>query len=271
MIRATLILARREWIRFFRQPHRVIGSLAQPLLIWAFLGAGFSPSFRTPGMEQISYTEYFYPGILLMLMLFSGIFSTITLIEDRAQGLMQGVLVSPAPRMAIVMGKVIGGIAIAGIQTLPLLLAAPLLDIPLTWSGLVWLTGGFLIATLGFTALGFLIAWNMESTAGFHAVMSVFLMPMWMLSGALFPLDHAPMWLKSLMIINPVTHALTLIRTPLYHSPMELLTSSSYWWAGGIAITWASACLVLALWRVNQVERGLDPARFISQSPKGPS
>ncbi|MBF0628522.1 MAG: ABC transporter permease [Magnetococcales bacterium] len=258
MIRPALSLARRELVRFFRQPHRVVGSLAQPLLIWAFLGAGFSPSFRAPGMAaQLSYAEYFYPGVLLMLMLFAGIFSSITLIEDRAQGLMQGVLASPAPRMAIVFGKVIGGIAIAMIQAAPLLLAAPFLGIPLGWGGLVWVLFGFLVACLGFTALGFLIAWNMESTAGFHAVMSVFLMPLWMLSGALFPMDHAPDWLWALMIVNPVTHALTLIRTPLYHAPLEFLATPAYWNALMIAVGWAVVCLWLALWRVNRLEQGV--------------
>ncbi|MEO5347280.1 MAG: ABC transporter permease [Magnetococcus sp. YQC-9] len=256
MIRPTLALSRRELVRFFRQPERVIGSLAQPLLIWAFLGAGFTPSFRAPGMEQLSYAEYFYPGVLLMLMLFSGIFSTITLIEDRAQGLMQGVLASPAPRMAIVFGKVLGGIAIAMLQAAPLLIAIPFIGLSVSLGSLFWMLFGALVACLGFTAVGFLIAWNMESTSGFHAIMSIFLMPMWMLSGALFPIEHAPGWLWALMIVNPVTHALTLIRTPLYHAPGQFLADPNYWMAIMIAILWALGCLMLALWRVNRVERG---------------
>ncbi|MBF0294838.1 MAG: ABC transporter permease [Magnetococcales bacterium] len=259
MMRATLTLTHRELVRFFRQPHRVIGSLAQPLLIWAFLGGGFTASFRAPGMEQLSYAEYFYPGVLLMLMLFSGIFSTITLIEDRNQGLLQGVLVAPVARMAIVLGKVAGGVAISLVQAVPLLLAAPLLGIPLGWAEAGWIVWGFFLSCVGFTALGFLIAWNMESTAGFHAVMSVFLMPLWMLSGALFPLENSPAWLWGLMIVNPVTHALTLIRTPLYHPPLEFLASRDYWLAMTITIVWAVGTLMLALWRVNQVERGAPP------------
>ncbi|MBF0426791.1 MAG: ABC transporter permease, partial [Magnetococcales bacterium] len=95
MMRVIRSLAQRELVRFFRQPHRVVGSLAQPLLIWLFLGAGFSSSFKAPGQEHISYLEYFYPGILMMMMLFSGFFSTITIIEDRQQGLLQEVLVAP--------------------------------------------------------------------------------------------------------------------------------------------------------------------------------
>ncbi len=256
MIRATMSLAKREMVRFFRQPQRVIGSVAQPLLIWAFLGAGFTSSFRAPGMAHISYAEYFFPGVLLMLMLFAGIFSTITIIEDRNQGLLQGVLASPAPRMAIVMGKVFGGIAIAMLQATPLLVAVPFLGISLGFSSFLWILLGFFLSCLGFTALGFLIAWNMESSAGFHAVMSVFLMPLWMLSGALFPIDNAPNWLWFLMTINPVTHALTLIRTPLYQLPEQFLIDPHYWQAMAIALIWAGGCLWFALWRVNRLEQG---------------
>ncbi|MEO5378598.1 MAG: ABC transporter permease [Magnetococcus sp. DMHC-6] len=191
-----------------------------------------------------------------MLMLFSGIFSTITLIEDRSQGLLQGVLVAPASRMAIVMGKVLGGMAIAMLQAIPLLVAAPFLGISLTGGGVGLILLGFIISCLGFTALGFLIAWNMESTAGFHAVMSVFLMPLWMLSGALFPMDHAPLWLWGLMTINPVTHALTLIRLPLYNLPSQIFIMPDYWRAMVIALCWAGGCLWLALWRVEQMEKG---------------
>lgn len=256
LLRPATTLARRELVRFFRQPHRVVGSLAQPLLIWLFLGSGFSPAFRAPGLEGVSYLEYFYPGVLLMLMLFSGIFATITIIEDRDQGLLQGVLTAPVPRLAIVAGKVGGAMAIALLQSLVLLLAAPFLGLSPSPGGWALLLGGCLLASLGFTALGFLIAWGMESTAGFHAVMSVFLMPLWMLSGALFPMDHAPGWLWGLMIANPVSHALTLVRQPLYRGPGELLASGEYLLALAITLLWAGVCLGLAVWRVNRVERG---------------
>ncbi|MBF0311388.1 MAG: ABC transporter permease [Magnetococcales bacterium] len=249
-------LARREMVRFFRQPHRVAGSLAQPLLMWAVLGAGFSPAFRAPGLEGVSYLEYFYPGMLLMLMLFSGIFSTITIIEDRQQGLLQEVLVSPAPRWAIVLGKVFGSMGVGLVQTLPLLVAAPFLGLNLGWN-LLLLVPGLLIVTLGFTTLGLLVAWGLESTAGFHAVMSVFLMPLWMLSGALFPLDKTPPWLWALMVVNPVSHALEVIRRPFYEPVAALLGNASYLGAWTITLAWALFCLGLATWRVGLPEKGV--------------
>lgn len=258
MSQAAYALAKREMIRFFRQPHRVAGSLAQPLLIWGFLGAGFSPSFHAPGLVGVSYSEYFYPGVLLMLMLFSGIFSTITVIEDRNQGLLQGVLTSPASRGSIVMGKVLGGMGVALIQTIPLLLAAPLMGLHPSIGSILLIVLGFVIACMGFTTLGLIIAWNMESTAGFHAIMSVFLMPLWMLSGALFPLDEAPLWLWGIMTANPVTYTLELIRQPLYQTPADLMVNSSYLIALGVAVGWAVFCLSVAFWRVNQVEKGVS-------------
>ncbi len=196
-------LARRELTGFFRQGHRVVGSVAQPLLFWILLGSGFSASFQAPGRPDLTYSEYFFPGILLMVVLFSGIFSTITVIEDRNQGLLQGVLASPAPRFAIVLGKVAGAMAIGLIQAFLFMLALPFLGLAPGFDSMLLLLSGLVVAALGFTALGFLIAWNLESTAGFHAIMSVFLLPLWMLSGALFPMDQAPAWLESIMIVNP--------------------------------------------------------------------
>ncbi|MBF0096340.1 MAG: ABC transporter permease [Magnetococcales bacterium] len=257
MIRPIRALAQRELVRFFRQPHRVVGSLAQPLLFWLFLGSGFSASFRPPGLSGISYLEYFYPGILLMLLLFSGIFSTITLIEDRSQGLLQGVLVAPLPRMAIVLGKVGGAMGVALLQVVVLLLAIPWLGLHLGLGEALLLLFGLLLATLGFTTLGFLIAWNMESTAGFHAIMSIFLMPLWLLSGALFPMEHTPGWLQVLMQINPVTHALRLIRLPFYQSAPQLLTLPEYQLSLLVTVLWAVVCLAAALWQVKRIERGV--------------
>ncbi|MBF0381085.1 MAG: ABC transporter permease [Magnetococcales bacterium] len=252
MVNGVISMAKRELVRFFRQGHRVVGSIAQPIIFWLFLGSGFGASFQAPGLEGVSYTEYFFPGILLMVVLFSGIFSTITVIEDRNQGLLQGILVAPVPRIAIVFGKVIGAMVIGLLQAFLLLLTIPFLAIEPGFAGILMVILGLIIAALGFTALGFLIAWNMESTSGFHAIMSVFLLPLWMLSGAMFPMTQAPVWLEWLMFLNPVSHALLLIRMPLYQPISELLTSSQYIIAFIVAIIWAVGCLMLALSRVNR-------------------
>ncbi len=250
-------LAKREFTRFIRQPQRVLGTVAQPLLFWLFLGAGFGGSFRPAGMENVTYLEYFYPGVMLMMMLFASIFSSITIIEDRDAGFLQGVLVAPVSRLAIVLGKVLGATSIAMIQTLIFTIAAPFLGLHLGAGALVLLLMGFLLTGIGFSALGFLLAWGMKSTSAFHAVMMVFLMPLWMLSGALFPIGNVPGWMKAVMLANPVSHALVIIRAPFYGGPARLFTDTDYLLSLAVTVAWAGLCLGLSMARVNRRERGV--------------
>ena len=116
-VQAALTLALREIQRFFRQPARVMAALGTPLLFWLVLGSGLGTSFRpSEGSADGHFLHYFFPGILMLTVMFTAIFSTISIIEDRSAGFLQGVLVSPAPRSAIVLGKVLGGTALALIQ-----------------------------------------------------------------------------------------------------------------------------------------------------------
>ncbi len=257
MIRVVFALAKREFVRFIRQPQRVIGTVAQPILFWLFLGSGFSSSFRAPGMENVSYLEYFYPGVMLMMMLFASIFSSITIIEDRDAGFLQSVLVAPVSRMAIVLGKVLGGTAIAMVQTLIFTLAAPFLGLHLGLGSLALLIAAYVLTSVGFAAMGFFFAWSMRSSAGFHAIMMVFLMPLWMLSGALFPIERAPGWLHVLMTLNPVAHALVLMRSPFYKTPDALFLDQRYLIALAVTVAWAAVCLLGSMARVEKRERGL--------------
>ncbi len=257
MIRVAFALAVREFVRFRRQPQRVVGTVAQPLLFWAFLGSGFSASFRAPGMEKVGYLEYLYPGIMLMMMLFASIFSSITVIEDRDQGFLQGVLVAPVSRLAIVLGKVLGGAGIAMVQVLILTIAAPFLGLHLGWDSALLLLLSYALGSIGFAATGFLFAWGMESSAGFHAIMMVFLMPLWLLSGALFPIDQAPGWLHAIMIVNPVSHALVLMRDPFYMDATAMLSNTRYLTALAVTIAWAGLVLIWAMLRVERREKGV--------------
>ncbi len=256
MIGVALALAAREFVRFIRQPQRVIGTVAQPLLFWAFLGSGFSASFRAPGLGGASYLEFLYPGVMLMMMLFASIFSSITVIEDRDQGFLQSVLVAPVSRLAIVLGKVFGCTAIALVQTLIFTVAAPFLGLRLEVGSLLLLLLAYALASTGFAAMGFLFAWGMRSSAGFHAIMMVFLMPLWLLSGALFPIDQAPGWLHAVMIVNPVSHALVLLRDPFYMDARAMLGDPRYLIALAVTLAWAAVCIGGAMIRVERRERG---------------
>lgn len=256
MIAVAAALARREFVRFIRQPQRVIGAVAQPLMFWLFLGAGMGTSFRPAGMGDVSYLEYFYPGVMVMMLLFASVFACITIIEDRDAGFLQGVLVAPVSRLAIVLGKVAGATAIALVQVLLFTIAAPFLGLHLGAAGLALLLIGFVLTSMGFASLGFLLAWGMRSTSGFHAIMMVFLMPLWMLSGALFPIAGAPVWLQAVMMVNPVYHALKVIRAPFYGQGAALFGQSDYDISLAVTLAWVVVCMLLSMRRVSRREIG---------------
>ena len=128
-------LAWREWLRFVRQRNRVIGAIGQPLLFWLFFGEGLGPTFRMPGDSQITFRQYFFPGTLALILLFTAIFTTISIIEDRREGFLQSVLVAPMSRWAMVLGKLLGGSAIALAQGLLFLALGLTLGIPFSLPG----------------------------------------------------------------------------------------------------------------------------------------
>ncbi len=243
------VLAHREVLRFVRQPVRLFGSLVQPLLFWLFMGAGFSQSFSM-GSEGTGYREFFFPGIVLMLMLFAAIFSTITLIEDRNAGFLQGVLVAPVSRLSLVLGKVAGGTVIAMVQAVIFLCFAPLAGIPLTAGMVVDLLVLFFLIGIGFTGMGFAIAWLMDSTAGYHAVMSVVMIPLWLISGALFPVEGASEWLAFAMRCNPVFYAQVLVRKCFYQELGPLLADADFVQALMVSVGWGALMLAVAVWIV---------------------
>ena len=213
----VMTLTRREIVRFFRQRNRVVGALLQPLIFWVLFGAAFTKSFNPPeGSAGMSYQEYFFPGTIVMILLFTAIFSTISIIEDRKEGFLQSVLVAPISHLTMVLGKILGGTLLAMIQGVLFLLLAFTMKIHIDAAIFLECLGVMFVIAFALTGLGFMIAWRMESTQGFHAIMSVFLLPMWLLSGALFPAEGVPLWLGTLIQINPLTYGLAAFRHVLY-------------------------------------------------------
>jgi ABC-2 type transport system permease protein len=201
-------LWRRELVRFF--------AAGSPLLFWLLLGSGFSSSFRVPGSEETDYLEYFYPGTLVLVVLFAAIFSTISIIEDRREGFLQGVLAAPVSRTAIVAGKVLGGATLAWLQGAAFLLLAPVAGLHVSVASLLAAAGVLALLALVLTAIGFACAWSVDSVQGFHAIMNLLLVPLWLLSGAVFPLTGAPAWLAVLMRLNPLTYGVAALRQAFY-------------------------------------------------------
>jgi ABC-2 type transport system permease protein len=219
----------REIVRFYRQRARVVGVIASPLLFWIVIGSGFGTSFRSgEGPGQDHYLDYFFPGALIMIVLFTAIFTMMSVIEDRKEGFLLSVLVAPVPRSAIVLGKVLGGTTLAAAQGLLFLVFAPFVGIHFHFIQFLLILLVVFLVSFALTALGFAIAWPMDSTQAFHGIINLFLIPLWLLSGALFPLNKAAHWLSILMRINPLTYGVEALRTLLYPgSPSDFSLTES--------------------------------------------
>src|SRR5438093_5158354 len=241
---AVATLWHREVIRFVRQRSRLVGALAQPLVFWLLLGGGLSPSFRPPGAPAgASYLAYLYPGILALVLLFTAIFATISTVEDRHSGFLQGVLVAPVSRTAIVVGQALGGTTLAVGQGLAFLALAPLAGLRVAPLGVLGALGVMVVVAFGPTSLALLIAWRIESTQGFHTIMNLLLMPIWLASGAFFPPAGVPAPLAWLMRLDPLTYGLALLRACLDPAAPGLppLVVSRGVAIGVGAVAWAAA------------------------------
>jgi ABC-2 type transport system permease protein len=207
----------REIVRFYRQTTRVIGVLASPLVFWLVIGSGFGTSFRSGGGPgQQHYRDYFYPGALIMIVLFTSIFTMMSVIEDRKEGFLLSVLVAPVPRTAIVLGKVLGGTTLAAVQGMIFLIFAPFAGVHLDAVHVLLVGVVVFLVSFSLTALGFAIAWPMDSSQAFHGIVNLFLIPLWLLSGALFPRSGASPWIRTLMDINPLTYGVDALHDLLY-------------------------------------------------------
>ncbi len=202
------------WLReirgFYRQRSRVVGSLATPLIFWLLLASGFSGSFRTEGGPGA--LEFFFPGMMAMVVLFTAIFSNISIIEDRREGFLLSVLAAPVSRPVLVLGKILGATTIGLFQGAIFLLPAPLMGLAIDPANLPAMFALIVGMSLGLTGLGFFFAWWLNSVQGFHAIMNIVLMPLWILSGAIFPAAGAAAWMQWLMAINPLAYGVAALR-----------------------------------------------------------
>jgi ABC-2 type transport system permease protein len=203
----VVTLWQRELVRFWRQKSRVLGVVASPLVFWLLIGSGSGDLGR------------FFAGALVLTILFSAIFSTISIIEDRREGFLLSMLVSPASRTSMVLGKILGSATLAWMQGLIFLAFAPLAGVSLNAGNVLALIAAVFLVSFTLTGLGFVIAWRMDSTAGFHAIMNLLLVPMWMVSGSLFPMSTAHGWIRAIMWVNPLTYSIALLNGFLKLNP----------------------------------------------------
>jgi ABC-2 type transport system permease protein len=208
----------RDVLRFLRDRTRIVGSLAQPVLFLVVFGLGLSPAIGSlGGGGSLSYVQFIFPGIIAMAVLFTAIFSAISVVWDREFGFLREVLVAPVPRWAVVVGKMLGGSTNSRVQGLLILLFAPLVGVPLTPLMILELIPTVFVTACALSALGLVIAARMRSMEGFQVVMNFLLMPMFFLSGAVFPLGNLPGWLAVLTRIDPVSYGVDAIRQIVLH------------------------------------------------------
>jgi len=216
----TFALWRREMTRFLRQRNRVVGALATPAVFWLLIGSGLGENFIAPGIEG-GFMRYFFPGTVVLILLFTAIFSTVSVIEDRRDGFLQGVPVAPIPRTSIVLGKCLGGMTLAAGQAAVFCLAAPWAGLPWDGAAVLRLAAALLLGGFALTAMGFVIAWPLESTQGFHVLMNLLLIPLWLLSGAFFPAREGS-WTSAAAAVNPLSYVTAAVRRAFYGDGADL-------------------------------------------------
>jgi ABC-2 type transport system permease protein len=215
-LRAIYIIWYRDILRFWRDRWRLVASLAQPLLFLIVFGSGLSSSlggasaFGTKG--GLSYIQFMYPGIIGMAILFTAIFGAMSIVWDREFGFLKEVLVAPIDRYAVAIGKALGGTTQAMIQGLILLVLAPLVGVKLTVPTVLLMVPLAAVLAFGLSSFGVALASTMKSMQGFQVVMNFLMMPMFFLSGALFPLSNLPGWMTVLTRLDPASYGIDPLR-----------------------------------------------------------
>ncbi len=202
----------RDVKRFFRDRIRLVGAFAQPLIYLALMGTGLQSAFTAFGSGETRYVTFMFPGIVCMTVLFTAMFSAISIIWDREFGFLKEMLVAPIPRSSVAIGKVFGGATTALMQGFLLLLFMPLVGIPYDLAKIAMMLVAMFLLAISLTSFGVAFAARLRSMEAFPIIMNFVLLPMFFLSGALFPLQNLPGWMMVLTKINPMTYAVDAMR-----------------------------------------------------------
>jgi ABC-2 type transport system permease protein len=214
-LRTVQVVWRRELIRFAHDRARAVSSFAQPLLFLFVLGGGLS-SVVTPGRGEVDFTTFLFPGVLATSVMFTAVFSGISMIWDRQLGFLREMLVAPVRRGAILTGKCLGGATVATGQSLVLLALAGVVGVPYAPGMLLELAGLLFVCSFGITACGVLIGVRLKQMQAAMPITQLVITPMMFLSGSLFPLANLPGWLQVATRINPLTYAVDPMRAVVF-------------------------------------------------------
>jgi len=249
-LRAAMMVWRRDIIRLFRMPTRLISGIAQPLLFLFVLGAGLEGAIGARGAAGVDYQQYLFPGILAMSVLTSALFSSMAIVWDREFGFMREMLVAPVSRSTLVLGKALGGGTVSVVQGIVLVAVAPVVGVSLSVGSFFAMLGLLLLLAFALTAFGIVIASRMQRMESFQMVMALVMQPMLFLSGAIFPLVALPEWLGVVTRLNPATYPVDAIRRVVLPKATPLTISDwvvPIWADALITLTFGALMLALAV------------------------
>jgi ABC-2 type transport system permease protein len=212
--RAVKVVWKRELLRFRRNKPRIVTSLAQPILFLFVLGTGLS--HLIPGGSGFDFRTFMFPGVISMTILFTAIFSAVSIVWDREFGFLRELLVAPSRRWAIMVGKAAGGSTVATMQGVIILALAGVVHVPYSPILMLTLLGEMALAAFMLTSLGLMLASRIKQVESFQVVMQLFVLPMFFLAGAIFPLTGLPLWLAALTKIDPLAYVITPMRSAVF-------------------------------------------------------
>lgn len=246
----------RDIIRFWRDRSRAIGSFVQPTLYLFVLGTGLGAFVRTGGAGTggADYIHFIYPGVIGMSILFTSIFSAVSIVWDREFGFLKEVLVAPIPRSGIVIGKAFGGATVATLQGALILVYAPFVGVSLNIFMVPVIIGVMFLTSFAITSLGVAIAARMHTMEGFQMIMNFLIMPLFFLSGALFPISTLPAWLDSLVRLDPLTYGVDALRNLVGESSGALGPVYPLWFDLATICAFGALVISVAVWLFNRQE-----------------
>ena len=246
-LRAILVVWKRELIRFIRNRLRILTSLAQPILFLYTLGTGLSPLISQT--EHFNFRTFMFPGVLGMTILFTSIFSAMSIVWDREFGFLREMLVAPVHRWTLVLGKCLGGATVASIQGAIILALAGTVGVPYSPVMILTLLGEMMLTSFALTAFGVMLAARISQVESFQMVTQFFVLPMFFLSGSIFPLSDLPAWLAVLSKIDPLSYAVAPFRVAVFSQiqlPASLASTldPGISWGSWVLPTWFEVAMI---------------------------
>jgi ABC-2 type transport system permease protein len=266
-LRAIRIVWRRDLIRFVNDRVRIAATFVQPLLFLFVLGSGLQQLSRA-GTHGVNLKTFIYPGVLCLTVMFTAMFSAASIVWDREFGFLREMMVAPVRRSSIVIGKCFGGATVACSQGIIMILLAPLVHVPLSVTLILGIFGLQLLLAFTITAFGVMIAVRIKQMQTFFGVMQMIVLPLFFISGALFPASGLPGWLAVLNRIDPLTYAVDPMRRLVFDhlsvSPAarQALDPGVTWWGwhvpslleAGVIVALGLLMLSVAIWEFSATE-----------------